>query len=372
MKKYLVLIVLFFCILQGLYSQIFPEDYNSRMDSTYSEGEIFLNLQASSWFYNNEYFNPFYKGYTLIGGSFQPKIVYQSNSKLTLMAGADFHRNYGKNENLFIKPLLSIEYKPTTNFSVLVGSYNGGMNHLLPEALFSFENHLQDIVEQGILIRFSNSRIKTETWLNWESFIEPGDTFREAFTAGSSNRILVFEKNSLKLSIPLNLIAHHAGGQINNNDEKVETLINANEGVRLEYNFQPKNRITLYSEFNLFQATGDYKTKNGKATSINLGMQSNHFELNAEYFQGNNFVCFAGNPILNRAYSIPMDLSDPFYFENKKMFNLKTGYRQKIGPNSFLFLRFESYYFLDAKSLDYSYSLHLQAQDFLRIFNLKR
>lgn len=157
MKKSLVVIALFFCLIQGLYSQIFREDYNSRMDSTFSEGEVILNLQASSWFYNNEYFNPFYKGYTLIGGSFQPQLIYQINSKLSLTTAADFHRNYGKNESLFVQPLLSIEYKPRSNFSVLMGSFNGGMNHLLPEALFSFEKHVQENVENGILIRFSNS-----------------------------------------------------------------------------------------------------------------------------------------------------------------------------------------------------------------------
>lgn len=183
---------------------------------------------------------------------------------------------------------------------------------------------------------------------------------------------MVFEKNSMKLSIPLNLIAHHAGGQINNNDEHVETLINANEGIKLEYNFQLKHTNTFYTEFNLFQATGDYKPENGKAVSFNMGFQSTHFEVNAEYFQGNNFVCFAGNPILNRAFAGPLDPINSFYLEEKKMFNLKTGYRQKIGPKSFLFLRFESYYFLDAKSLDYSYSLHFQVQDFLRVLNVKK
>jgi len=373
MKRILIFIILFISSLQGLYSQIFQDEYNTRQDSLITEGQVYLRLQGSTWFYNNEYFNPFYKGYTLIGGGFQPTIVYQSSPKLQISVGADFLQFYGINEKLRIKPLFSLEYKPNENFSVLMGSYNGGENHKMTEAMFSFENHLRNLVENGILIRFNNTRVKSETWLNWESFIEPGDTFQEAFTAGSSNRIMLFEKEVWNLSLPVCLLAHHSGGQINNNASHIETLINISEGLKVVRNFRLSHFQSAYSEFTFYQNTGDYKPIGGTAISFKTGLQLTHIELNAEYFYGDYFRCFAGNPIL----SIPLPnslnpITDPHYTAEREMLNFKAGYKQKIGMNSFLFLRLEGYYFTKTGNLDYSYSLHLQAEDFLKIFNFKR
>jgi hypothetical protein len=367
MQNLFVFIFLVISSLQVGYSQIFQDDYNNRLDSTLSEGEIFLDLQGSTWFYNNEYFNPYYKGYTLIGAEFQPKLVYQSDPKLQFSLGANFHLYYGDNEKVTAMPMFSVEYKATKNFSVLMGSYNGGENHRLHDAVFSFENHLTDLVENGILIRYDNSRIKSETWLNWESFIEPEDTFREAFTAGSSNLIRLFEISSWKISLPFYLLAHHAGGQINDNDEHVETLINISEGLRMSRSFTPKPLNTVYAEFLLFHSTGDFIPSPGWAFSAKTGLQLTHFELNAEYFKGNDFVSFTGNPLF-RSRKATGDPFEPYkYGGMQEMLNFKAGFRQKIGWNSFLFLRFEGYYYTGTRKMDYSYSLHFQVDDFLKL-----
>jgi len=367
MKQLVVFILLFAGTLECLHSQVFQEDYADRQDSILSEGDIFLDLQGSSFFYNNEYFNPFIKGYTLIGANFQPRILYQSSPKLTFSVGTNLQRYYGDSEKTSFLPMLSLEYRPKKNFSILMGSFNGGENHGMHEALFSFENHLTDIVENGILIRFKNSRIKTETWLNWESFITPGDTFREAFTAGSSNRILLFENSSWKLSAPVCLLAHHAGGQINNNNEHVETLININEGIKLNHSFSSKYLRSIFSELNFFHSMGDFVPASGKAFSIKAGIESIHFELNAEYFKGTDFLSFAGNPLLRQIKVPDHPLASAYYMGNDEMLNFKAGFRERIGMNSFLYLRFEGYYFAGTRKMDYSYSLHFQVEDFLKI-----
>jgi hypothetical protein len=371
MQKLFILIFLVISSLQVGYSQIFQEDYKNRIDSTLSEGEIFLDLQGSTWFYNNEYFNPYYKGYTLIGAEFQPKLVYQSGTKLQFSFGADFHLYYGDNENVKAKPLFSIEYKPLKNFSILMGSYNGGENHRLHDAIFSFENHLTDLVENGILIRYDHSRIRSETWLNWESFIEPEDTFREAFTAGSSNLIELFEISTWKISLPFYLLAHHAGGQINDNDEHMETLLNISEGFRVSHSIASNPQNMGYAEFLLFHSTGDFIPSPGLAFSAKTGLQSKHFELNAEYFRGNDFVTFTGNPLF-RSWKATGDPLEPFEYGGiQEMLNFKAGFRQRIGTNSFLFLRFEGYYNIAAHKMDYSYSLHFQVDDFLKLWKVR-
>jgi len=367
MRKLLLFIILSFSALQAANCQIFQEDYKSRNDTTPPEGNLMLDIQGSIYFYNNEYFNPYYKGYTLIGAFLQPQIVYQSNPKLKISAGAHLQRSYGDNLKTKASPLFSIEFMPSKSFSVRMGSFNGGENHGMNEVLYSFENHLTDIVENGILINYKNARISSETWLNWESFIIPGDTIQEQFTAGSANRIVLFNSSDWTLSMPVNFLAHHAGGQINNSDKPVETLINISEGLKISRALSSNFMNEAYAEFNLFHSLGDFVPSSGFGFSIKTGVDLKGFELYAEYFKAADFISFAGNPLF-RAYELSGDPMIPYeYGGDSEMLNFKAGYRKKVGKNSFLFLRFEGYHFTGSDKLDYSYSLHFQVRDFLKL-----
>ncbi len=367
MGRLLIFITLIFTVLQGVNSQVFQDYYNNRQDSIINEGDVYLNLNASTWFYNNEYFNPFYKGYTLIGADFDPSLIYQLNSRLRVSAGTYLHRYYGESLETTVKPLFSIEYHPNEALSVLMGSYKGGENHHLNDVLYSFENHLTNITENGILVRYSRNYLESETWLNWQSFIIPGDTIQEQFTMGSFNRVNLPDISGWKMSIPLSLLAHHAGGQINDNNKPVETLINISEGLKIS-RFLKKDPLQSASlEFMLFHSLGDYNPAPGWAFSFRTGVQLRHLELNAEYFRGDEFVSFAGNP-LYRSRKATGNPAVPFeYGGNTEMLNFKAGFRQKMGINSFLFLRFEGYYFTSTSKLDYSYSIHFQVNDFLKL-----
>ncbi len=371
MKRRYLFILLFFSILPDVHCQLFQDDYKNRQDSVPGEGKLFLDLQGSTWFYNNEYFNPFYRGYTLIGAYFQPSLIYQSNPKLKFSAGANLRRNYGDNLKTTVNPLFSIEYWPVDNFSVLMGSFNGGENHGLHEVLFSFENHLTDIVENGILINYKNARLTSETWLNWESFIFPGDTIQEQFTAGSSNRIKLLESASWSITLPVNILAHHAGGQINISDKPVETLINISEGLKISRVIKASFLNNIFTELTVFHSTGDFIPSPGWAFSAKTGAQLTHFEVNAEYFRANDFISFAGNPLFRFREATGNPVTPFRYGGTLEMLNFKAGFRQKMSRNSFLFLRFEGYYFTGTSKLDYSYSLHFQVRDFLRLSHLK-
>jgi len=193
--------------------------------------------------------------------------------------------------------------------------------------LFSIEKHLTEIIENGILIRYSGKRIESETWLSWESFILPGDTIQEQFTAGSSNRITLMEKNNWKVTLPVSVLAHHAGGQVNISDKKVETLINIGEGVKISRSFHGKSLHQIFGEFTFFHSTGDFNPAPGWAFSMKTGLQLTHFEINAEYFRAKDFISFAGNPLYCSHESTNNPLI-PFQFGGKnEMLNFKAGFR---------------------------------------------
>jgi len=367
MNRLFIVILLFFSLIQQVNCQLFQEEYRNREDTSYSSVPLLLDLQASTWFYNNEYFNPFYKGYTLTGAYLQPWLVYRSNNNLKISAGTHIQRFYGDHLNTKIQPLFSIEYRPSPYLTILMGSFNGGENHRMNDVLFSFENHLTDLPENGILINIVKPWLFSETWLNWEEFIQPGDTIQEQFTAGSSNSVRLFENSSWKISIPFQLLAHHAGGQINITNKKVVTLINIGEGIKISRIMGSDHSKNVYAEVNLFHSVGDFKPSSGKAVSAKTGFQSEKLELNLEYFSGNDFISFAGNPLF-RSMETSIDPFIPFlYGGSNEMINFKAGYRQKIGKNSLLFLRFEGYYLTSFSKPDYSYSLHFQVRDFLKL-----
>lgn len=369
MNRYIIIIILFTSTLQGIKAQLFQEDYKSRPDTSWNAGDLHLDLQGSTWFYNNEYFNPYFKGYTLIGANFRPSLVYQSNLKLKFSAGAHLQRFYGDNLKTTVYPHFSMEYRPTSSFTLTMGSFNGGENHSMNEVLFSFENHLTDIFENGILINYNNSRIFSETWLSWESYIFPGDTIQEQFTAGSSNRINLLKNQDWNISVPVNLLAHHAGGQINISDKRVETLINISEGLKISRMLRPGQPASIFGEFTTFHSSGDFNPAPGFGFAAKAGIELKQFEINAGYFKARDFLSFAGNP-LYRSMEITGNPLMPYsYGGDLEMLNFKAGFRQRTGKYSFLFLRFEGYYFTNSSKLDYSYSLHFQVQDFIRILS---
>ena len=53
------------------------------------------------------------------------------------------------------------------------------------------------------------------------------------------------------------------------------------------------------------------------------------------------------------------------------LFIFKTGYKLKIHNISHLFLRFEGYYHTGIKKLDYTFGIHMQVNDIIKIVNLK-
>ncbi len=372
MKKHLIFILIFLILPVLLYSQLFQEDYRTINDSVSLEKNLHLHILGATFFNNNEFFNPLQEGYTLIGGFLHPEVIYLINPKLSLSAGLHIRKFYGDNELVHFEPLFTIKYRINNDLIVSMGSFDGGQNHRLPETIFAFENHFSKFVENGILIDVHKKYIETQAWLNWETFIEPGDPFREVFTAGIMNRIKVYQNESVNVEIPVIILAHHSGGQINNSPLPVESLFNLCEGIKV--NFKSDNsifqKISPYAEFLIHHSLGDYSTGSGLANQFTLGVEMKRFEVNTGFFLGHDFNSFYGLP-LYRSYS------ETGYHQyslggKSKMLSFKTGYKVKMANSAFLFLRFEGYYNFQFQKFDYTYGIHFQVNDFIGLANLKK
>ena len=367
MIKHLIKYLIFFLLVPStLFSQLFQQDYSTRIDSLPKEKTMFIHLLGASFFNNNEFFNAYQPGYTLIGGMLQPKLIYVINSKLKLSGGLHLREYYGDDGTMLVHPLFSIDYKVNDAFNILMGSFEGGQNHRLPETIFAFENHFSELVENGILININKSFLMSEIWLDWEKFIKPADTFREEFMVGIVNRIKLFTSNeNLRLEIPVIILAHHAGGQINNNNQAIESVYNISEGFKI---FRPtvsgSRLVSPATEVLIHHSAGDYATGSGTAIHINAGIGIENFELNAGYFIAKNFMSFRGLPLYHSF--IENQPSGYTLGGTNEILNFKAGFRAKINRTSFLFLRFEGYYNLSNKKFDYTYGLHMQVNEIIR------
>ena len=343
-------------------AQLFQKDYLTGNDSLIEEKTLNLHILGTTFFNNNEFFNPYYQGYTLTGSFFQPKIVYTVNPKLILSAGVHLRKYFGDNGFIYAEPLFNIHYRVNNSLNIQMGSFEGGQNHLLPETIFDFENHFSNLVENGILITFNKKFLNSRLWIDWEKFIEPADTFREEFMAGIVNRVKLLNNNSkFHIDIPLFILAHHAGGQINDNNEPVETIFNLCGGLEI---FGAR-AISPFAQIFLHQSSGDYSIGTGYAIQINGGFKTDNIELNAGYFSGWDFMSFRGLPLYH-SYS-ENSLTGYTLGGTNEIWNFKAGYKARLSNTSFLFLRFEGFYNPVVKKLDYIYGLHLQVNEIVRI-----
>lgn len=336
----------------------------SQFHSKYFQHEIpadsskfLLCIDGAGFFHNNEYFSTDEEGYTLIGNYFKPVLRIRIKEELSVSGGYHFLRFHGQNGFHSETPYLNLDYQFHENGNLLIGSFMGGDNHHLPEALYARELHFNNQVMNGVLINFRKWGLKTRTWLNWERFIELGDPFQEEFSFSFSGSYQIQTKNARVWEIPFYFMANHKGGQINNSSLDVETIADFSSGLSLKNpvdlplvnELEFKGLAFLESDIDededgmafMGQAIGS-----GDLVSASLG-----------YFYGKNWESIHGNPILF--------CGDDNSCSVKSMILLKAGIGKSIGKGSNFSMRFEGYYDTGTNKLQYMYGIYLIVSEVL-------
>lgn len=353
MKKYIIPIILLSFLWQGttLFSQFHSEYFNTSIEEPVDSERLTLNLNAAGFFHNNEFFGTDIEGYTLTGNYIQPLLIYSISEDLRIGAGAHLLRYNG--EEGFNKkfPMLCVIYEPRENLEILLGSYNGGDNFLFPEALYARELSFTKLVNNGANIRFSNEKIYVQTWLDWEKFIEFGDPFREEFSFGTHANYNLLKKENYELRIPLYLMVNHKGGQINFNNQPVETIADLSTGIE----YSRKLDLTIIDSLNfeslLFLEKDIASQESGTAFYIGTEVSKSMLTASIGYFHAKNWESVHGNPLM---------FAGDFNSENTKdMILFKAGIGKNITEKSAFSLRFEGYYDIGINKFQYSYGLYL-------------
>jgi hypothetical protein len=358
MKKFLLILTIL------LISQLtFAQNFNRFVDFSDSlpkndTSKLHFSIQNLNFFRNNEYFNNFYEGYTLIGYFLKPEIVWQPYTNFKISGGAHFQKYSGIEGFTQIAPTFSVSYQPFQNAEIRLGTLDNSGNHGLDDQIYFTERFLTQNIENGLQLKYQSTRIKTDTWLNWEQFIFHGSNYPERLTFGTSNQIILNPNSSkYRYSFDLQSIITHRGGQINENKQPILSIANFLFGLNCDFKL---NKLNIRLKENYLTFTDISPSKNlpylsGYSIVSGVDIRYKNIEANLNHRYGKFFISSRGNPLY---MSISEDISgykEPFraFFVGNLMYAKEVYQGLKLG------LGFESYYDLYNKTLDYTYSFYI-------------
>jgi hypothetical protein len=337
----------------------FPEFQRVNVFDSAQAGNAYLTLYTLGFGKNNEYFNNIIEGYTLFGYQLNPGFSYVISPNLRLDAGLYIQKDFGNQLLSAVEPVFTLAYKKEW-FEFNFGTLEGSLSHGLIEPLYHFENVLNNRLENGFQIKADSRVIQADLWIDWRHMIYPGDAEREKLNGGFVGKIDVLKNPHHRLSIPLQGLVYHEGGQINQGVLPVVTLMNNSAGLEYmhimpDYWLRSVSLSSHWVGFNKFKASGTLPFTSGYGYYANFYLKSEHIDVLTSYWHGHNFISFMGSPIFRSVSLYNID-----YTENlRELLFLRVQYRSKLYDGFYLSARFEPVYDLRNRKLDHALGLYL-------------
>lgn len=378
MKK--ILLILFF--LASGYNLTYAQFDNStienriRPDSSRT-GDVYLNIYNFNFVRDYEYANQFHDGYTLYGTQLQPTLVYYAHPNLAIVAGAYLRQDYGNNGLRDAKPIFTLKYHKkdlTLNF----GSIEGGIQHGYIEQLWDFERQITEPIQYGTQFLVEKKRFKLDAWIAWQKQIYTPSPVKEQIVGGLTSEGTIFDTNGWKLSIPLQFLAFHKGGQIDTLKQiPIQTLVNGATGFKLHKQVggsikevYTDNYIAVFKDFSPEKRLA---FQGGFGVWLNGGIATKFGNIQASYWRGNNFITMKGMPLYE---SVSSTLFDNGHIENKRsIFLLRYNYQKELLPHLYLDTRIEPHWDLGTsrkENLQFQGSFFLTYKQDFKLFKAKK
>jgi hypothetical protein len=362
MSKRLTYLLVFQTIIAlPLFSQSYQDFF--RKETIYDDSSKFaLFVENTNFVKNNEYFNHFSDGYTLIGYFIKPQIKYRVHEKLNIYAGLHLQKYSGIDYFSNVLPVFSIEYLFTDNLKLFFGGIDGTLDHRLNDFVYADEFYLSQNNENGIQLLFDNKRVWSDTWVNWKQFIFKGSDYPEIMLFGTSNYLNILNSES-KHSLSLNLaaVASHVGGQIDISDVSVQTIINTISGLEYSYKlgdgFVKKINLSgKFISFLDFSPTKNLFWQKGSGAFASAGLSGQNYDMKFQTWYGQHYYSKFGNAMFQ---SITPKYTH--YREPERVFvNAHLFYKNDALKIVKFGLGLDLYYDIKASSLDYSYGFYIK------------
>ena len=323
--------------------------------------QLLLQVSNFNFVKDNEYKNKFAWGNTFIGYGIQPSLMYYAGSRLRLRAGFFVQQYSGLDYYSKVRPILSAHLKMSPSLDIIMGTLRGHLHHEVIEPLFDTERQFIRPIENGLQFLVDRPRWKMDTWVDWEQYIQLGDNFPEWFTVGMSASAILLNDSvqPWKVTLPLNIMAVHRGGEVSDYVEKVQTSLNLAAGLKIDHQFDG-----FFNEVGVFGYAMNYRNINevgpmnvnaGQAYYIGATAGSRRLKLMTGYFHGQNFVALRGG---GNFQSVSL-IKNNVYIPTRQLLTMKFGYnRVFLKEIKFSFL-FEGYYDIPDARFDFAPSIQM-------------
>ena len=351
------------------------------------ESQLLMEEEKGLYFYPStdvfvrdaEYFLPMTKGYTTLGFHLNPSFAYKFNDKARIEVGVHLVGIAGDKKGIRrVLPIVRLEYKPVKWLHIVGGTLYGNLSHGIYEPMYDFDRYFYSNQEMGLQILTNTHYWEADIWCNWEQFIVPNDDFQEKFTFGWKNN-LKLPLNNIELSIPLDLMANHRGGQYTSlKDTCIETLINIAVGLKGKFIGNEKIHFTGEVPFFLFKNQSNkehihtaYPQGWGLYPMFTIQNNPSRYErnqwlVNLGFWMGDQFISGRGSYLFQSC-----SLFDASYRNaTRKMGTAKVYYGHQYKGLK-LGVEFQAYYDIEEKGIDYSAGIYLNFNKGFKIYSWK-
>jgi hypothetical protein len=378
MKRALLILIFTVAGFHSSWAQFNPIAIENRIrpDSN-AVGEVHFNFYNFNYVRDYEYSNQFHDGYTLYGTQLQPQLVYYAHPNLAIVAGAYIRKDFGDNGVNDSKPLFALKYHKK-DLSLIFGSLEGGIHHGYIEQLWDFERQITDPIQYGTQLIIEKKNWKLDAWIAWQKQIYTPSPVKEEIIGGLTAERSLWQSNGWKLSLPLQFLVYHKGGQTDTlKSVPLLTIGNGATGLKLHKeiggNVQEvftDNYIVGYKDFS---PTKIQAFQGGYGLWFNAGANTRWGSIVASYWKGNNFQTIKGMPLYE---SVSSTLYDAGYKEkSRSILLLRYAYQHELLPHLYLDVRVEPHVDLGTsrtEQLQFQGSFFLTYKQDFKLFKIKQ
>ena len=362
MKKISTLILLLTITFQVLTAQeVTPfkhfKDFNPQDSS-----KLFFRFENLNFIKNNEYNSDHLKGTTWIGYLATPKLVYYPSKNFRIEAGARLQKFSGRENFTESEPIFSAIYKASDKVNFILGNLNQNNNHNLSQPMLEPERYFTATGENGFQLQYQSNKLEFDTWINWEQFILENDPFQEKFTFGLTGRWKL-NSNAIKntLSIPVEIMFAHRGGEIDSSDGSVQTIGNFASGLEFVHKIE-NSKIkslsikTMAYYFSDNSSQKEFTYDKGHAFYPQLNLNTKKSRLSVGYWNAYKFASSRGSEL----FQTRVITSKNYAETRKELVTLNYYYEHKVTKGIHIGGKLDVYYDLTNSVENFATSIYLR------------
>lgn len=324
--------------------------------------KLTLSLYNLSYINNTEYFTNIPLSGTLFGYQLIPELKYQPNSRFVIRAGVYVQKEFGRKEYTSLLPTFSVKYKAKQS-SYIIGTLEGNINHGFIEPIYDYKLLLNERLENGFQFFVDTKPYSHDFYINWRKAIHLGDPFKEEFDIGYSANFNVINNKNFQLKVPLQMLYSHKGGQIDNTNESLTSLVN--DAIGLSMNFNLGNQFLQNIGFdnyyvNYRDISGEKKQPyiTGNAYLSHALFKFKYFDIDVRYWNSYGFINPRGNSLFSSVSEKYIGLTET----HRHLLLLGFIYNTPIFEGGNFNFRISPYRDFIEKKTEYSYEMYFSYQ----------